>query len=33
MVGVNGWQDWMIGVEWWVLMICEIRISRSHHWC
>nr|WP_314664283.1 hypothetical protein [uncultured Prevotella sp.] len=33
MMGVDGWQDWVMGVEWWVLMICEIRIRHSHTWC
>ena len=33
MVGDNGLQDWVMGVEWWVLMVCEIRIRHSHHWC
>jgi hypothetical protein len=23
-VGVDGLQDWMIGVEWWVIMVCKI---------
>jgi len=24
MVGVDGWQDWVIGVGWWVLMVGRI---------
>ena len=24
MVGVDGWQDWVIGVKWWVLMVGRI---------